>query len=389
MDNEHDISKQVDNNSLNEFKKSYGEEFSNTIDLDTWRVGENLADLYPQIEEEIKKAKRDEFKTHQALRDNVFPRIKEKATFDNAGLHSDVDVSTIEKVHKGFLFNGAVTACGSVSAVFDSVPISITQIGICLVNYQGQHGSYSHRLYRRDLRFKGDDPIKEAINLIEKRHTDEVKGSSAMSTLAVRGIKAYAERAILLNKSESNWLMSRGTPTPYELMTGFWASRPEMKAKAIGLMSNLVSDHKKFVYVQSGIKNQLLWTFGNALKPYEFLAIDTMEDNLARMVELGGTRGEFRESYQKFAQEIGSQIVYGVYKVSNHSQPHVFYCHRDHIQIAALIAIADGVLQTHKGSPMLLDLAGDLCKNAFGKNDFIASIEQANTKVEVTLGNET
>ena len=48
--------------------------------------------------------------------------------------------------------------------------------------------------------------------------------------------------------------------------------------------------------------------------------------------------------------------------------------------------MADGALQIHKGSPMLLDLAENLCKTAFGKNDFIASIEQAHTKVEITLG---
>lgn len=115
------------------------------------------------------------------------------------------------------------------------------------------------------------------------------------------------------------------------------------------------------------------------------LVIDTMEDILTRMVMLGGTRGEFRKSYEKFAKEVGSKIAYGVYKVSQYSQPQIFYCHIDHVQVAALIAMADGALQMHKGSPMLLDLADNLCQIAFGKSDFIASIEQAHAKAEITL----
>lgn len=373
---------------MDDFKKSYGENFSDAIDIDTWRIGENMADLYPVIESELIKAKQDEEKTHQIFRNTIFPRIKELKHVPHAGLHQDVESDEIiEKIHRGFLFNGAVTACGSVSAIYDSVPISITQIGICLVNYQGQHGSYSHRLFRRDLRFKGDDPIKEAIDLIEKRKGDEIAGDngSKLSTLAVRGIKTFAERAILLEKSNSNWLLGSGSPTPYELMTGFWASRSEMKDKSIDLMKRMVLDHKRFVYVQGSTKNPKLWTFGNALRPFEYLVIDTLKDDLTRRVALGGTRGEFRASYEKFAEEVGSKIAIGVYRVSKLSAPQIFYSHVDHIQTAALIAMADSALQMHLGSPMLLDLANNLCQTAFGKNDFIASIEQAYAKAEALV----
>lgn len=374
--------------SIDDFKRAYGENFSEAIDIGTWHIGENLAELYPIIESELIKAKLDEAKTHKIFRETIFPRIKELGNVPQAGLHNDVESEEIiEKIHRGFLFNGAVTACGSVSAVYDSVPISITQIGICLVNYQGQHGSYSHRLFRRDLRFKGDDPIKEAVALIEKRKGDDIDGDkrSKLSNLAVRGIKAFAERAILLEKSNSNWLMGSGSPTPYELMTGFWASRHEMKNKSIDLMHKIILEHKRFVYVQESLKNPRLWTFGNALKPFEYLIIDTMQDSLERMVALGGTRGEFREDYEKFAKEVGSKIAVGVYRVSRQSAPQIFYSHVDHIQTAALIAMADSVFQLNQGSPMLLDLAHNLCQTAFGKNDFIALLEQAYAKAEAIV----
>ena len=369
---------------LDDFKKAYGEDFSSTIDLDTWRLGENLAELYPLIESELIKARKDEEKTHKIFRETIFPRIKELQHVTHAGLHVLDSEAVIEKVHKGLLFNGGVTACGSVSSVYDSVPISITQIGICLVNYQGQQGSYSHRLFRRDLRFKGDDPVKEAFDLIEKRKGDDISGDkgSKLSTLAIRGIKTFAERAILLEKSESNWLLGSGSPTPYELMTGFWASRSEMKNKSIDLMNRMVVDHKRFVYVQDSSRNPQLWTLGNALMPYEYLVIDTLKDDLVRRVALGGTRGEFRDSYEKFADDVGSKIAIGVYRVSRQSPPHIFYSHIDHVQTAAVIAMADSALQMHLGSPMLLDLANSLCQASFGKNEFIATIEQAHAKAQ-------
>jgi len=384
------INKTPDNElTVDDFKKAYGENFSDAIDIDTWRIGENLAELYPLIESELIKAKQDEEKTHKTFRERIFPRIKEIGSVPQAGLNDDVykEKGIIEKIHKGFLFNGAVTACGSTSVVYDSVPISITQIGVCLVNYQGQHGSYSHRLFRRDLRFKGDDPIKEAIDLIEKRKGDDIVSDkrAQLSNLAIRGIRTFAERAILLEKSNSNWLLGSGTPAPYELMTGFWASRSQMKDKSINLMQKMILEHQRIVYVQNSIRNPELWTFGNALRPYEYLVIDTLEDILTRRVALGGTRGEFRESYKKFAKEVGSKIAVGVYKVSQQSQPQIFYCHVDHIQVAALIAMADSALQMYKGSPMLLDLADNLVQNAFGKNDFLATIEQAYAKATATI----
>ena len=368
--------------SLDDFRKLYGEDFVKTIDLTTWEEDQNLAKLYAKIESELIEAKRDEQKNHQAFRESVFPEIKKRQGVPHAGLHDVVDMALIEKIHRGFLFNGAVTACSGVSAVYDSVPISITQIGVCLVNYQGQHGSYSHQLFRRDLRHRSDDHINEAIELVKRRQNDQ---NARLSSLALRGIKTFAERAILLERSGSNWLMGNGSPTPFELMAGFWASYPEMKNRSIGLMERMVLDHRRFVYVQECARNPKLWTLGNALRPFEYLVIDTLRDRLTEMVDTGGTRGQIRQDYAKFAGEVGSQIVFGIYRISKLSPPQIFYCHIDHIQTAALIAMADSALQMHSGTPMLLGLAGNICKNAFGKNDFIASIDQAYIRAEVLM----
>lgn len=388
-----DLSKNNDGNvlSVDDFQKAFGENFLDAIDINTWSIGANLAELYPLIESEWLQAKTDENKNQKIFREKVFPRIKDVGNVPFAGLNDDVnDVKRLlDKMHRGFLFNGAVTACGSTHVIFNTVPLTITQIGVCLVNYEKQHGSYSHRLFRRDLRFKSDDPIQEALDLIEKRRSDDNAGDkrSAMSNLAVRGIKAYTERAILLEKKDvkTKWLLGNGTPAPYELMTGFWGSKKEMKDKSIELMSRMILEHQRFVYVHSCEKFPDLWTLGNALLPFEYLILGSLEDDLVRRVELGGTRGVIRESYAAFAKEVGSKIVRGIYRVSKQAQPQIFYGHIDHIRTAALIAMADSVFQLHSGSPMLLDLASQLCQMNFSKNDLFSSIQQASIKAEVKL----
>lgn len=365
--------------SFEDFRKLYGEDYTDAINIKTWDVDRNLANLYSDIEEEIFTAKRNERASHQVIREEIFPRIQEHMPVPHAGLQSTTP-EMIEKIHKGFLFNGAVTACGSVSVVYDSLPITITQMGICLVNYQGQHGSYSHQLFRRDIRFNYSPTLEETKELIERRRTDD---KNKLNSLAMRSIKAYAERAILLEKSNAKWLLGYGFPAPYELMLGFWANHEEVKTKSIHLMTRLIIDHKRFVYIQESTMHPELWAFGNALNPFEYLVVGTLEEKMVQMVNSGNTRPEIKNDYEAFAREAGAQIAVGVYKVSNHSSPQIFYCHIDHIQTAALIAMGDSALQMHSGVPMLLDLAENLCKNAFGKNDFMASIDQAYTRAEV------
>src|SRR3989338_8887150 len=165
-----DSYKQYGRISFEDFKKLYGEDYIDAINIETWKIDRDLS-------------KRNELESNQVIRKEVFPKIKENALVPYAGLHSDTTPELIEKIHKGFLFNGAVTACGSVSVMYDSLPISITQMGICLVNYQGQHGSYSHQLFSRDLKFDRSSILDEAKELIERRRSDD---KTKLNSLAMR-----------------------------------------------------------------------------------------------------------------------------------------------------------------------------------------------------------
>jgi hypothetical protein len=60
--------------------------------------------------------------------------------------------------------------------------------------------------------------------------------------------------------------------------------------------------------------------------------------------------------------------------------PQLFYAHRDHAHEAALIAMADSVMQEHRGFPMLVDLADTVCRSTFGADSFTASTQLAHAQ---------
>ena len=69
---------------------------------------------------------------------------------------------------------------------------------------------------------------------------------------------------------------------------------------------------------------------------------------------------------RRFRDRIAPQVVVGVYRASQMAPAQVFYAHADHAHLAAHIAIADSVLQEHRGFPLLIDLADNVCSSVFG-----------------------
>ncbi len=69
---------------------------------------------------------------------------------------------------------------------------------------------------------------------------------------------------------------------------------------------------------------------------------------------------------KRFRDVVAPQIVVGVYRATDLAPAQMFYAHRDHADIAAHIAIADSMLQAHRGFPLLIDLADNVCRGVFG-----------------------
>ena len=362
------------------FEQAYGEPFSKTLDLNTWSLGENLDELMIRLNQEIADAVDQAQYTRRAVRNILLNLNSRDGAAKQAGLY-DVNPKHLETVMRGLLFNGGVEACDGTSVIHDTVPLTITQIGVCLVSYNGTQGSWVHRLFRRDLRERSSNIITDVLTLLDRREKREGLGQDGdqLSELARRGIMAYAERAILRERSSSVWRMGHGSPAPYEILTGLWASQKHRIQVSIDLINWYVNEHQRFVFVPSAPRRRELLTLGDALKPMEFAVIQSLEPDITAMINRGGYRAGsgVLPLMKEFAGDVASKIVVGLYRVSHHSPAYIFYAHEDHVELAAHIAMADSFIQEHRGFPMLIDLADTVCRTTFGVDTFLNSVQVA------------
>lgn len=364
-----------------EFEEAYGEPFSKTLDLNTWSHGEDLLAAFARLDQEVGEALKKEDEYRREVRKSVFPQLKKLPdSAPNAGIYT-VPPGDLEKVHRGLLFNGGVEACDGTSVVHDTLPLTITQIGVCLVSYNGAQGSWVHRLFRRDLRAKQGNPVDEVLTVLERREKREGQGlgGDSLSDLARRGIMTYAERAILKDKSQASWRLGHGSPVPYELITGLWASQASRIKVSLDLIRWYALQHKRFVFVPSAPRKRHWLMIGNALRPMEYAIVQTVRPEIEAMLITGGYRegSGVKPEMERFRDEVGSEIVVGLYRVCEAAPAYMFYAHRDYADIAARIAMADSMLQEHRGFPMLIDLADTVCSNTFGTDFFMSSVQMA------------
>ena len=200
--------------------------------------------------------------------------------------------------------------------------------------------------------------------------------SDAFSELFQRALMTYAERAILLRHSRAVWRLGHGSPAPLELLTG--GGLVELMAHATTVIRELV-EHKKFVFVASEPKERALMTIGQALRPLEYAIVQTLEDRIARVLDMVGFRDSDRADLRwdgvrltperwlaRFRDEVAPRVVVGIYRASLLAPPQVFYAHVDQADLAARIAVADSVLQQERGFPLLIDLADNVCRSIYG-----------------------
>jgi hypothetical protein len=366
---------------LPEFEAAFGEPLSRTLDLSTWNVGEDLASAYARLEKEVNEAVAQEDSYRAEIRKAIFPKL---ATLPGAPPNGGVYLAArteLERIHRGLLFNGGVEACDGVYVVHDTLPLSITQIGVCLVGYSGEQGAWVHRLFRRDLRNKQTNIVDEVLTLLDRRQKREAQGQSAdrLSELATRGIMTYAERAILRDKSTASWRIGHGSPVPYELLTGLWASNINGIQTSIDLIRWFVHEHKRFVFVPSAPRKRHLLMIGNALRPLEYAIVQTVKSDLSTMSDTGGYRGPVEKAMEDLVGDIGDKIIVGLYKVWEAAPPYLFYAHVEHAHLAAQIVMADSILQEHRGFPMMIDLADTVCRTTFGAETLLPSVQMAYT----------
>jgi hypothetical protein len=196
-----------------DFVESYDEPLRQTLNLETWEHGENLDRMFARLNKEIGEALTREDELYKQVQKVIFPQITRQPNAPpEAGLVQATE-DDLRAVQRQSIFNGATEASYGMSMGHDTLPLSITQIGVCLVSYAGEQGAWVHRLFRRDLRQRNLNPVDEALAILERRQarseTDRLGRSDRLTELGRRGITAYAERAVLLRRSQAPWRMGR------------------------------------------------------------------------------------------------------------------------------------------------------------------------------------
>ena len=375
------------------FAEHFGEPLQHTLDLSSWREGADLVREYARVQLEIERAVAFETVQETRIRELVFPRIVGPGAPPEAGVYA-LTVDEISAVHAGLLFNGGVACCDGTVQAHDTLALTIHQIGVCLVSYAGNQGSWSTRLFRRDLREDKGDPAEAMQTLLERRGRraglNQPDRRDGLSELAQRSIMSYAEALVLLEKPEPKavWRMGHGSPAPYQLLAG--AGNPDVAIESLKVLRRLIDGHRKFVYVSSESGDRDYLQFGQALRPLEYLVIGTLQERIENVVwniNFGGRPtvdarwdGDVLTPEQwvlRFLNEIASQVLVGVYRASSLAPPQVFYAHRDHFKLAVAIALADSVLLPDRGFPMLIDLADRACKSVYGGGSLSELVDSA------------
>ena len=371
--------------STDEFREQFGEDLTNTLDLDTWQQGADLPGLNRRLQIEVTDAVAQERDAVTFIRREVFPRLaKQQDAPAQAGVYQATP-QLIERALRNSLFNGCVEACDGTVAEHDTLVLTVTQLGICLVSYQGEQLTLSQRLFRRDLRIGGGrDPKERVRELLERRLGRSAIGvadpNDTLSELARRGIMGYAERAVLLEQSSAPWRLGHGSVAPYELLTGAGvmsgSEMPLLDATA-KMLRGLVLDHQQFIFVPSAIADRWLMTIGDALRPLEYAVVESAERRMTAIVDSGHYGANYDVVAARLVKDIGPNVVVGVFRAGRGAPAQAFFAHPDHVHEAAVIAMADSVLQEHRGFPMLIDIAHHVVNATMGHETFKETIRTA------------
>ena len=364
---------------VDEFDRQIRQTVEDALSVSTWTAGERMSDLEERLEREVREAV-----AYEAGKSGVLEMVRQSFP-DNPAASKESCIQTVTPEQIGatlrsVLFNGLVEACDGTRVSYDTLPISVIQIGLCMTTYldDGEPTSVGHRLYRHDMVRRHDNAEEELLAFLQQRarssKPDENGDVAGISDMLVRAIMEHGERYLLTERSKKPWRMGHGLPYPYEMMTGSGSAK--IIELSLELLPKLLGEHKKFVFVPSETGDRALRTIANALQPLQY-AVLTNTKYIIDAYLRGSYRGKysvFKPSLLRFRDEIASKVVVGVYKASRFSPGHIFYAHEDHVHEAALIAMADSALQEHRGFPNLIDIADRLCKSTFDPSGIAANV---------------
>ena len=367
-----------------DFREAFGEELVNTLNLETWDTGLDLERAMGILQQEVSTAVNREGHVRALLRAEFLPRLKTRPGAPSDGGVYQAFPAELADLHEALLFPGRVEAVNGTSVSHDSLPLGITQIGVAVVSYGGTSGHFSQRFYRKEMSANNGSAIEQVKDFIDMRQNRSEAGRrDNLSKLARRGIKTYAERAILVDKAQAEWRIGHGHPCAYELLSG--SGYASLLDASLHMLWRLIKVQKKFVFVNSTLEDRGFLTLGYALDAGEYAILDTLEPHGTRVINGWRYGDRNRDKALDFVQKCCPDVLMGLYRVSNRSPPRMFYAHREHVHIAARLAMADSILRPERGYPMLLDVADVSCRGAFGAEGFLGLVQDAYARAGASL----
>jgi hypothetical protein len=362
-----------------DYRSSFNEDLESTIDLSTWSMGLDIEKLIANIHAQIFHSAIAEETIQATVRTKILSKLKEYTRLDEAGVYP-ASAERLRTVFEALLFPGRVEAVTSIVAAHDTLPLGITQLGVAVVGYGGTSGTFSQRLFRKELSATDEDPVRAAMECMGERHERSGLGRRDMlSMLARRGLRDYAERAILLDKAQAEWRIGQGNPCSRELLSG--SGYPRLLMASLKMLSRLIGGHKKFVFVPHAMEERGYLTLGHSLRAGEYAIIRTLESDSAYFVERWSYPSEeIRGEALAFVRKYCGDILIGLFRSSEHAPPCLFFAHREHVHIAAHIVMADSLIHPRRGFPMLLEVADSSCRGVFGTDSFLGLVQDAYTR---------
>ncbi|TSC22658.1 hypothetical protein [Corallococcus sp. Z5C101001] len=369
-----------------DYLESFGETLAQTLDLERWADGFDVEAILRAFREHIGGAMRKEDVLRATVREKLLPLLKTGPHAPKgAGVYHATEAQ-LRAVLDGYLFRGNVEAVNGRAVSHDTLALGITQLGIAAVGYGGSSGTFSQRLFRKEVTFQMDDPFKQARDYIEQRETRSRKAprnKDSLSRLATRGIRTYAERAILVERLQAEWRIGLGNPLPYELVTG--SGYRGLLEASIQMLTNLVDRQQKFVFVTERLEHRGFLTLGHSLDTGEYAILETLEAYGQEILDGWRYDEEGLRMATAFVRKYCPQVVMGLYRASNNSPPRLFYAHQEHVHFAVRIAMADSILRPEQGFPMLLDVAAMTCHSVFGEDGFQGLVQDAYAQADLSL----
>jgi hypothetical protein len=379
------------------FRERFGEAVGDVLDIRSWRTGRDLTQEYPRIQEEVRQAVACQTEHEHWVRAEVLPKLTYRAGAPPCAGVFEASRDALDLIHRGLLLNGGVEACDGTVKVHDTLPLTIYQVGVSLVSYQGDQGTWHQRLFHRDLRRQSGDRTEEFWQALEQRAQRSAlnhdSGSDQFGALARKTVMDYAERAILLHKSGAVWRMGHGNPITYELLTG--GGLLELMEAGTNVVRDLIERHQKFVFVASEPRELVLLSIGQALLPGHYAIVQTLEEQISGWFHQYRFKADAERELSwdgelippatwipRFLRRVASQVVVGVYRASPVAPAQLFYAHVDHAHAAAHVAMADSLFEEHRGFPLLIRLADHVCTAVFGGSlDYLTQTAYASAGV--------